>query len=48
MREKVIGYSIACCLVLGVIFIKNKVFLKRFNKDEEDKKNAGLDEKSPV
>lgn len=38
MREKIIGYSIACCLVLGGIYLKNKVFLKKF-KDEEDKKS---------
>lgn len=29
MREKVIGYSVACCLVLGVIYLKDKVFKNR-------------------
>jgi len=29
MRDKMIGYSIVCCFVLGVLYLKNKVFNKK-------------------
>ncbi len=29
MRDKMIGYSIVCCFVLGALYLKNKVFNKK-------------------
>jgi hypothetical protein len=26
MRDKMIGYSVLCCFVLGALYLKNKVF----------------------
>lgn len=29
MRDKMIGWSLACCFVLGTLYLKNKVFNKK-------------------
>lgn len=47
MREKLIGWSIASCFVLGVLYLKNKVFVKKLpvvvdeEPVEEEKSDAG-------
>ena len=39
MRDKMIGYSALCCFVLGVIYLKNKVFNKRLVEETIDPEN---------
>ncbi len=38
MRDKMIGYSVVCCFVLGALYLKNKVFNKKLVDEtpEED------------
>lgn len=35
MRDKIIGYSVGCLFVLGVLYLKNKVFMKKMITEEE-------------
>lgn len=49
MREKVIGYCVGCCFVLGAIYLKNKVFNKKLVSEEiEEEGLPESPEKKPV
>lgn len=45
MREKMIGYSVVCCFVLGAIYLKNKVFNKKL-VDEVPEEDLSVSEES--
>lgn len=39
MRDKMIGYSVLCCFVLGAIYLKNKVFNKKLVDETTEPEN---------
>jgi hypothetical protein len=46
MRDKMIGYSVLCCFVLGAIYLKNKVFNKRLVEETTEPENLSEQEQN--